>query len=99
MLDTGQAPSGLIPWQPKLPGAYFRKNEVEIGSWKQAGHISVLDIVGQRADPVQEGDVSPGHLFVTYHLLYTILTHKQSSLPHTFFFRLSSPCWELNSKS
>lgn len=34
MLDTGQAPSGLIPWQPKLPGAYFRKNEVEIGSWK-----------------------------------------------------------------
>lgn len=34
MLDTGQAPSGLIPWQSKLPGAYFRKNEREIGTFQ-----------------------------------------------------------------
>lgn len=32
MSDTAQAPSGLIPRQPKSPGAYFRRTEKEIGA-------------------------------------------------------------------
>lgn len=32
MQDTPQAPSGLIPWQSKELGAYFRKTDMEIGS-------------------------------------------------------------------